>query len=180
MKSRIALIATLFAVIVGVGCTTNRKPRFAMETGEPEQFKRYTGRPMVDYIFRWTKPAFSQVNSDVDFVVTSDDQRDVLERHGTPEYIRLDVKAQGNEVFDEWAYWDRNVIVQFVSGDLVYEGPLLDSDRYLVTHGYPSRAYFQEYEIGPAREIWLYEHLFEVGTETLSFSSGQLIFKSRN
>ncbi len=159
------------------GCFTNRIPRFAMDSGEPEQIRRYTGRPQTDYIFRWDKQAFTKVRSNQDILMTGD-RVDVLQRHGRPEYVREDVRGERNELFDEWVYWDRNTIVQFVQDELVFEGPLLDSDRRLVESGFPTRAYIQQYETGPRREIWIYTGLYDIRTREYSFTDGKLVFQA--
>ncbi len=170
--------AMTFAALAVVACTTNSKPRFDVDDeGRVTQFRRFTERPMQDHIFRWTKPAFRQVRKDIEGIL-SEDQGNMIERRGLPDYRRDNVEAAlRNETFDEWVWWDQNVIVQFVAGELVYEGELMDSDRQLVTMGFPTKAYTQQYEYGPVREIWLYEHVFEAGGESYSFSDGELVFK---
>jgi len=165
------------AVLLLTACTTNQKPRFDVEDGKVLQFRRYTGRPAVDYLHRWDEKAFDRIDHELDAVL-SPDQIEMLERRGQPDYVREDVKARRNELFDEWVYWDQELIVQFIGGELVYEGDLLDSDKTLVTRGYPSKAYHQEYEYGPVRETWLYEDLFEAGGYSVSFSDGRRIFQA--
>jgi len=178
VKRLLPLSLALLAAVLMTACSTNRATRFGMgEDGEPIQFRRYTNRPAVDYIFRWDKRAFERVLSPIDDQL-SEDKTQVLERHGQPDYIREGVKATRNEVFDEWAYYDRGVICQFIQGQLVYEGPLLDSDVALIDYGYPSKAYSQEYEEGALREIWLYEDLFSIRQRILSFSDGKLVYKA--
>lgn len=179
MKRCLLSLFVVATLLLAEACSTNRIPRFDTSSGEPQQFRRYTGRPMVDYTFRWTRKAFDKVESDLTETILSEDARDVLDRHGRPDYVRLDVKATRNEIFDEWAYLDHNVLVQFVAGQLVYEGPMIDSDRYLITWGYPTRAYSQQYETGPLREIWYYEHLFEVGGQWASFTNGELVAQAQ-
>ncbi len=179
MKVAFKFLMSLLLVCLVAGCTTNKKPRFNNEDGQVQQFRRYTGRPAADLLFRWDDRAFARVDSDIDGV-RFPDMLDVLDRHGRPDYKREDVKARRNEIFDEWVYWDRNVLCQFIQGQLVYEGPLLDSDKYLVNLGYPSTAYFQQYEEGPVREIWIYEHVLEAGSRTVSFSDGKLVLDSIN
>ncbi|MDX1973753.1 MAG: hypothetical protein SFY68_14575 [Candidatus Sumerlaeia bacterium] len=181
-RSSLSLCLTLLVFLSSlglVGCNTNTKPPFKSdnETDLPSQFRRYTKRPAVDYVFRWNSQAFELVTSD-DFDLLSEDKRSALGRLGKPQYVRENIRAQRNENFDEWVYWDDNIILQFVGGSLVYEGELLDSDRTLVEYGYPSRAYFQEYEIGPVRETWIYEGTLELGGRTVSFSDGKKIFQA--
>lgn len=175
------LFTAVFACILflAASCTTNSKPLYNSdnETDLPLQFKRYTARPAKDYVFRWNEKAFSKVQND-DFDLLSEDKKEAVDRLGRPDYIRENIRAQRNEDFDEWVYWYDNIIVQFVSGKLVYEGELMDSDRTLVEYGYPSTAYFQQYEIGPVRETWIYEKKMITGGKTVSFSNGKLIFQA--
>jgi len=169
----------LVVAVMGIsisGCSTNRKPRFDNRGNEPEAFRRHTGRPTQDYIFRWGSKAFNRVEGDFHYV-ESDDVLDVLRRHGQPDYYRNNVHAVRNEIFDEWVWWDRNIIAQFIEGQLVYEGDLKDSDRMLVTWGYPNRAYSQQYEVGPRREIWIWQKTFEIGFREASFTDGELVYQ---
>lgn len=172
-----ALAALLAVVLTAGGCTTNRAPRFDMASGEPEQIRRYTNRPAVDYIFRFDHRAFDRNDGMVDTQLTPD-KIDVLQRHGQPEYVRRNIRSRRGDVFDEWAYNDRNTLVQFIAGELVYEGPLMDSDRVLIERGYPSFATFQQYEEGPVREIWIYSKMFAVREQVYSFSDGNLVYRA--
>jgi hypothetical protein len=176
LSRSLPLAVGVVALLLTSGCWTNRSPRFDMSSGEPEQIRRYTGRPETDYIFRWGRNAFTQVRSDLDIVMTGD-RLDVLTRHGRPDYVREGVKGWRNESFDEWVYWDRNTIVQFIQDELVFEGPLLDSDRHLVLYGFPTRAYTQQYEVGPRREIWIYADIWKTRTREYSFSDGKLVYQ---
>jgi hypothetical protein len=172
-------ILVVLVALFAAGCSTNRKPLFDVDgEGQATAFRRYTDRPAVDHVFRWNKRAFQIVEADFR-PVPSPDRNAVLARHGKPDYFRTDVRGERlNELFDEWVYWNKNVIVQFIDGKLVYEGALLDSDRWLIRYGFPSRAYSQQYEIGPRRETWIYEHLFRVGGMSASFSNGELVFQA--
>lgn len=173
----LVVLAALAGASALAGCNQSRLPYYNMASDSPEQFRRYTGRPATDFIFRWNSQAFKKVSEDMDGVMT-EDKVDVLTRNGRPDYIREDIKARSDEFFDEWAYWDRNTLVQFINGELVFEGPLLDSDRYLIQYGYPARAYHQQYEVGPVRETWLYDRLFDANNMTVSFSDGKLAYQS--
>lgn len=176
MKRVLRAATVLLLATLAAACTTNTKPRFNVKDEQVTQFRRYTGRPATDYVFRWTKLAFDRVSSDIDGPL-SEDKQAMLERRGRPDYKRDNVKASRPETFDEWVYWDQNIICQFVQGELVYEGELLDSDKTLVTWGYPSIAYSQKYEYGPTRELWVYDHLFDMGSRSYSFSDGKLNFE---
>ncbi|MCB2155147.1 hypothetical protein KQI84_09690 [bacterium] len=173
----VPILGVVLLAVLMAGCNTNRVPRFQWASGEPEQFRRYTGRPAVDYFYRWNDQAFFKVEAHQDDLLTGD-KKSVLQRHGQPDYMREGIDARSDETFTEWVYWDRNVLCQFIQNDLVFEGPLMDSDRYLVQYGYPSEAFFQQYEVGPAREIWIYKKMFEKGDWSVSFSDGALVYKA--
>lgn len=174
-------LSIFLLAITLMACTTNTKPFFdsSNDSDMPEQIRRYTGRPAVDFVHRFDSRAFERATKD-NFGIVTEDKQEVIDRHGRPDYFRENVKAQRNETFDEWVYWDDNVICQFISGELVYEGELLDSDRTLVTWGYPSWASFQEYELGPVREHWIYEGTITVGIKSFDFSNGKLVFQATN
>jgi len=184
-KSRIivGILAGAMALPLAA-CKTNQGPRYGIEAGQPEQFRRYTNRPYVDRVFRWSDNAYDKVHGDLE-VPRSEDIKDVLNRHGRPHYVRRNVTSETNDVFDEWAYLyrgeDKGIIVQFVSGDLVFEGELLDSDIYLIQNGYPDYAFRpQEYEVGPRREIWVYKDDSSLGETLVSFSDGTLVHQGFN
>jgi len=154
----------------------NRVPRY--NVGEPltiEPFKRYTEHDSVDYLYTWKSDAYSQVTEPLKQNL-SESQRDVLARHGQPDYTREGWRSESNEIVDEWIYWDRQVIVQFVQNQLVYEGEVTDMDGYRLRYGYPDRSWSQIYETGVRRDFWDYKGQF-LKTDGLmvSFTNGSLV-----
>ncbi|MBI1292666.1 hypothetical protein GC173_15735 [bacterium] len=152
------LASLIVVVLTVVGCgNTNRTPRYEVPKPlEIKTFKRHSKYPSVDYIFQFKQTAYSPVKKPLTKRL-SVTQQDVLERHGQPDYIRKSFTATTNEKVTEWAYIDRLVLAQFVQGELVYEGPLTERDRYLISNGYPRRAWSQDYADGVRRDIWEYQ-----------------------
>lgn len=172
-----ALLIVLFFGVVA-GCSTNRVPRYNVpEPGTIETFKRQTLHDNRDYLFTWKQQAYSQITEPIRNV--SEDQQGVLDRHGEPDYKRVGWKSTSNELVDEWIYWDRKVVVQFVQRQLVYEGPVTDMDEIRVKYGYPRRAWSQTYETGVQRDFWDYAGIFETGGMIVSFSNEELVSQNR-
>jgi hypothetical protein len=177
------LFACLAVIMTGLiaGCgNLNRVPRY--DIGEPleiQPFKRQTLNQSRDYIKVWRKPAYSKVTEPLRRHL-SDDMVGVLERHGQPDYLRSGWRSTSNEIVDEWVYWDRSVIVQYVQDQLVYEGPLTDMDRYRVRYGYPRRAWSQVAEAGVQRDFWDYQgFLLDTSGMIVSFSNESLVSENK-
>lgn len=176
-------VAGLILLVAGLAAcqSTNRVPRFDLTTGKPEQYKRYAYRNYRDYLYRWNAQAYAKVEEPMRGML-SEDMKDVLARHGQPDYRRDPFKAETDELVEDWVYWDRGVITQFVQGQLVYEGPLTDQDRCLVQYGYPQQSFSQQYEgdVSPRRETWVYKRLFERRGTFVSFTDGKLVARETN
>ncbi|MCX7766259.1 MAG: hypothetical protein N2246_06105, partial [Candidatus Sumerlaeia bacterium] len=46
--------------------------------------------------------------------------------------------TRGDRV-QEWVYWDKQRVVQFVEGQLVWDGMLTDYEKVLILHGRPNK-----------------------------------------
>lgn len=171
----VAFCAVLFVVAAGCG-NVNRVPRYNMSAPlEIETFKRLTLHENRDFIYTWKKDAYSKVTKPLRYN-NSEDMRDALTRHGQPDYLRQGWKSTSNEIVDEWVYWDRDMVLQFVQNQLVYEGELTDMDKYRVRYGYPRRAWQQVYETGVRRDFWDYQNIgLDAGGRIVSFTNGSLV-----
>lgn len=158
LRSLILMIGMLLLV---TGCgSTNRQPRYDVKGAlEVKTFKRYAKHNAVDYLHTWKSKAYSKVESPLTQLL-SPTQQSTLERHGQPDFIRKSFRAATGELVDEWAWWDRGTVAQFVGRELVYEGPLTEMDRYRIRYGYPRRSRSQTYESGVRRDIWDYQGIF--------------------
>ncbi len=178
---KFALLGIIAAALVLAGCgNLNRVPRY--DVPEPmtmETFKRQTKYPAQGLMNFWRKDSFQQVNRPISGRL-SESQKDLLERHGQPDYIREGWRSKTNEVVDEWAWWDRSIVAQFVQRELVYEGELSDMDRTRIRYGNPRRAWTQEYEEGVRRDIWDYQGIiYDTRGLLFTFSDEKLVTEQR-
>ncbi len=177
--SPFAAILVLLVALVGCG-NKNRTPRY--DVPEPlkiKPFKRQALHDSQDYMFIWKPNAYSQVSEPIRDRL-SPTQLGVMERHGQPDYIRKGFKATTKEIVDEWAWWDRDVICQFVQRELVWEGPLTDMDRTRIRYGYPRHSWAQKYESGVQRDLWDYQGMLaDPQGQIFTFSDEKLVYTSR-
>lgn len=175
MLRRLVLIAALIAPIAGCG-NTNRTPRYNVpEALEVETFKRSMKHPSVDYFYNFKETAYNPVNKPITKRL-SPSQKDLLERHGQPDWSRRTFTATTDEKVSEWVWWDRSIIAQFVQNELVFEGPLTDMDRHRIKHGLPRRAWVQDYEDGVSRDIWEYQRIgYNTGSRLVTFTDETLV-----
>lgn len=176
MKSRILLpLVPLLGLTLACG-NVNRVPRYkAPEPYAIQAFKRQTKNQSQDFLFNWKREAYSKVSNPITKGL-SEDMKDVLARHGQPDYLRKGWRSLStNEFVDEWAFWDRGIIVQFVQGELVFEGPLTDMDRWRIEHGYPRRSSTQTVEGGVQRDIWDYQGVIDSRGRIVTFTDEKLV-----
>lgn len=169
----LVVLVALLMPIAGCG-NLNKVPRYRLDAdGQPVAFKRFAAYDERDFINRFRAEAYFPRKDQVEGPL-SDEQRGVLERHGMPDFIRYRFKASTNELVDQWAWWDRNVTVQFVQRELVWEGPLTDYDRTLIERGYPSRAKAMLFQPGQRRDIFEYEGIFKANSLIVTFTEEKL------
>ena len=155
----LTLLMGMLLLVTGCG-STNRQPRYDVKDPlEVKPFKRFAKHGSVDYLYTWKSKAYSKVESPLNQML-SPTQTSTLERHGQPDYVRKSYRASTGELVDEWAWWDRGTVAQFVGRELVYEGKLTDMDRYRIRYGYPRRVKAQTYESGVRRDVWDYQGMF--------------------
>ena len=178
---KFALLGIVAAALLFAGCgSLNRVPRY--DVPEPmaiETFKRQTKYPAQDFRHTFRKDAFRQVNRPISGRL-SESQEDVLERHGQPDFVREGWRSTTNEIVNEWAWWDRSVVAQFVQRELVYEGELSDMDRTRIRYGNPRRVWTQQFEEGVRRDIWDYQGiLYDTRGLLMTFSDEKLVTEQR-
>lgn len=181
-KNALARAATMITalLVVGffaVGCgSTNRQPLYNVDDPlSVVPFKRSARHSHIDYIYTIKGEAYSKVKKPMKGRFTSSEQ-DVLERHGQPDYVRKGYEALTGERVTDWAWWDRQVICQFVDGELVWEGPLTDKDEFLIRFGYPNHSWTQQVSDGVVRETWIYQGvIYDKRGMFASFSDEKLI-----
>lgn len=182
MAKKFLFVVLALLMLAGLGAcgNINRTPRYDVK--EPltvTPFKRVALREKQDFIYNWKKDAYAKVSEPLRQRFSAS-QGDVLERHGQPDYVRRSFKATTKETVEEWAYWDRDVICQFVQRELVWEGPLTDMDRTRIRYGYPRRAWSQIYESGVRRDMWDYQGmLLDIQGSIFTFSDEKLVYANR-
>lgn len=173
------IVVALAVTLAGCG-NANRQPRYDVPAPlEIKPFKREAAHERQDYIFTMKREAYSKVAEPMRARM-SPSQKALLERHGQPDYVRRGFHATTGETVDEWAWWDRDVIAQFVQRELVWEGKLTDMDRTRIRYGYPRRSWSQTYESGVKRDIWDYQGLMvDTQGSIFSFADEKLVYTSR-
>lgn len=112
--------------------------------------------------------------------ILSQQQQAVLTAWGQPDYLRGPYRTTRNETVVEWAYHPLNRLFQWIDGVLVYQGPLTDRERTIITYGAPGEVMVSQVEPNIRRETWIYRPrtLFLTGgrEQIYSFANGELIY----
>ena len=194
-------LTLLMGLVVLTGCA-NSGQKLSYNVVAPnklETFKRESHHGDFHYlIHRINRRAYDEVSSTQVLRRLTADKEEVLERHGQPDFLREGFRAMmTEEIVDEWIYWERMVVVQFVGGNLVYEGPMTEMDSFRVRFGYPDSIFRQPGQDlvglkdnriqtlkpgegtkgqGVNRQVWVYSGSF-LGAEgkILTFSGEELV-----
>jgi len=159
------------------GCATSSSPLFNEydADGNPVQHKRYRRYPERDLIVRWGRTAYKKNNSTGPHFLLSEDQETIKGEYGPPDYISETWLSWNRDYVTEWLYWQEGVMFQFVRRQLVYEGPLSDKERVLVTYGYPDKAHVLYVDDNMMRESFYYHSLFGLGENAYTFVNGKKV-----
>lgn len=199
------ILFPIFAVLlfaVGCGANDKRLDYIVVAPYEVETFKRREVHGTFDYLVNYRRTAYTEVKSQAQLRRMTPAKYEVLTRHGQPDFVRDAFKSSlTGELVDEWLYNDRQVVVQFVGGRLVYEGVMTEMDSFRLRFGYPNEMFNQPSSDfvghspdrvqrimggegvrgqGVSREIWVYYGLF-TGLEGMvaTFSNEELVSLSR-
>ncbi len=172
-----AVLVALAAALALAGCMTDRAPRFDTgPDGEPVQFKRYESNLSLDWINHQTRALYQLVEAGPYEPTLSPAQRELLMNEGRPDYIRREFRSETDELVKEWIYWKKEKIVQFVAGELVFEGPLTDYERILIRRGRPDKHFSQAADnFAPRVDILHYNGVFNTKLDIYRFSDGKQI-----
>jgi hypothetical protein len=174
-KSAKFLSLSVLAVFV-LGCAMHTRPLFDYSAaGEKVMIKRRAKRPNVDYLLRWRSKAYVKNTSELKWLL-SDDQKKVIEQNGQPDYIRRTFYSTRRDMVKEWVYWEKQKVFQFVRGTLVYEGPLTDLEKTLITYGYPTNCMNTQLENNINRTTFYYKSPFTVRHRIVSFSNDKIVY----
>lgn len=176
---RISTFAPLFLGLVSglwlAGCTVNQAPRFKYgPEGEKIEFKRYEKHLAMDYIYHQSPVAFQRTEALPLGPTLSDKQQEILKAKGKPDYVRNDYLSDSNEIVTDWVYFEKNIIYQFVEGEMVYQGPVSDMDKTLIRRGRPSRVETHETQTGHRADFLAYANPFTNVVDEYVFSNGRL------
>ncbi|MCC5875278.1 MAG: hypothetical protein JJU11_03565 [Candidatus Sumerlaeia bacterium] len=200
-----SLFAVTAALILSVGCQSSDKrlDYIVVAPYVAESFKRREAHGAFDYMTNYKRSAYDEIKSPAQLRRMTPDKEEVLTRHGQPDFVRDAFKASlTGELVDEWIYHDRQVVVQFVGGRLVYEGEMSEMDTFRLRFGYPNEMFNQPSTDfvghspdrvqkimggegvrgqGVSREIWVYYGLF-TGLEGMvaTFSNEELVSLTRS
>jgi len=161
------------------------------ETGRPIMEKRHPQYPNAGFP-NYTRYRFAANKRGVEHFtkgcklkrepdeILTEQQREILREWGQPDYLRGPYQSERNDSVIEWAYHRQNHIFQFVDREMVYEGPLTDADRTLITYGAPRNVQVFLAEPNIRRETFIYEPTFLAGHEMIfSFSNGKLVTQQK-
>ncbi|MGB9691102.1 MAG: hypothetical protein ACPL7D_02930, partial [Candidatus Sumerlaeaceae bacterium] len=114
-------------------------------------------------------------------VVLSEDQKAILRAWGQPDYLRGPYRSSRGDTVIEWAYHRLNHLFQFVDGTMVFEGPLTDQERTVLTYGLPREILSSTVAPNIRRETWFYNSSWHPNKEMVfSFANGKLVFADEN
>ena len=169
------IILIITSLLLGAGlCGCERlAPRNQFyKKSPPLAFKRAPLHGERDFVHRWRAKAYTPLKTDP--ASGSTDQQTILSKYGQPDYTRCFV-AQKCEKTVEWLYLDKDMLVQFVQGDLAYTGPVTDYEKLLVDRGYPNSITRTSQARGPERvdaAYWTWDHR---RTQIYAFADGYLV-----
>lgn len=170
---RFLCILLLASTTIACG-NLNRTPRYNLGAdGMPKTFKRYPAYDEQDYVNRWRGNSWYPRVKEIEGPMSAD-MAETLRRHGHPDYIRYRFYSETNELVDSWAWWDRDVTVQFVQRQLVFEGPLTDMDKYLIRYGWPQHARAYHPVNGQRRDLWTYQGIWNTPLKHVTFANEKL------
>jgi hypothetical protein len=113
--------------------------------------------------------------------VLTEDQKAVLREWGQPDYLRSPYRSTRGDSVVEWVYLRLNHLFQFVDGVMVYEGPLTDQERTVLTYGLPREILSSTVAPNIRRETWFYNSPWHPNKEMVfSFANGKLVFADEN
>lgn len=113
--------------------------------------------------------------------ILSEQQKAVLAAWGQPDYLRGPFKSTRGDFVIEWVYHPLNRLFQFVDRTMVYQGPLTDQERTVLTHGVPSEVIVVQLEPNIRRETWIYRPIWPTSFSYMrermfSFSNGEIVY----
>jgi hypothetical protein len=138
------------------GCALKNPPRTQFDAeGNPILFKRMAKHMAVDYFYRWRHKAYNKPAGNFRYLLINEEKQ-VFEDFGTPDYVRRPFSSEDGEKVNEWAYLGKNMLFQFINGDMVYSGPITDYEQILARHGYPDALIQAQSAEGVKTQVLIY------------------------
>jgi len=184
-RSAIRLLL-LFLIALGLSGCGQYRPLYQPydENGDPIAFKRRARHMTRDFCHHWRRPVYVKVSEkrkvakaaaraqNASFSLT---QEALVAEVGLPDYVRPPFRSLNRERTIEWLYLEKDILAQFVGGEMVFTGPVTDYERTLIQRGYPDKAVQIREEIGPERVTFLYRNTLATDMEVFSFADDELI-----
>ena len=134
-------LAGLVLVGLTLGGCARAKPQVAYRrSGDITTFKRYERHAERDFLHHFTRTAYRPPRASLKG--SHLDQETIIETWGRPDYVRKSFLSLQGDRIEEWLYLDRQRVMQFVKGALIFDGPLTDLEQLYLQYGYPDRVAF--------------------------------------
>ena len=150
---RAAAPAIVLVLLATAGCATTKLPVRLDEEGRPETFKRVERKPQRDFLNHISRTAYRPPSRWMS--PEGEAQVMLVEAWGRPDYVRRLRSLIGERVV-EWLYLEEAAVFQFVGRELVFEGPITDTEQVLLIRGRPDRAEISRNERDGTREQFIY------------------------
>lgn len=170
----LALAGLLLAIWL-TGCASNRPVRYFQDEDNQETIKRIAKKHETGLTQRWIATAYRKRSSEIKPRKVSEDQREILDVYGQPDYIRRSFTSQFNERVHEWVYLDKDALMQFIGGDVVHVQPVTGLEKTLIFRGYPNSYYQTRQEGSPLRQVFIYRNWYGNVLHVYTFSNGAII-----
>ncbi len=176
-KIQIGIGAVLIITLFLCGCAFNRNPKFDVRpvTGEPIMVKRYPKYPGWFELLFWQTREYRKNTRELSYLL-SDDQEKIISQYGQPDYLRRVFFSSRGDRVHEWLYWEKQRVVQFVQGILVWDGQLTDYEKTILLHGRPTDIMLTTTDELNTRKLWIeYRRLFGMRHRYFFFVNDRLV-----
>ena len=177
MKKFLASFAILFTLAMFAGCSLNPTPKTYGSLPGKATFigmhKRYAEHEDIDLFYRFHRVAYVKPNKAL-LREKSETMLEILSEFGAPDAVRRPYKSLEGERVKEWVYIDKDRVFQFVAGELVYEGPVTDSEVILMTYGYPNTCIRTMHEPDVVNRSFRYTEYFSRNEKVFLLINDQL------
>lgn len=168
----VGIAFSILATLSGMGCSSLARRNEYVAKEAPMLYKRAPRFEETDWVHRWRSRAYRTQKPDPNSV--SPAQRALLRKLGPPSHMR-NFRADHGQKVTEWLFLDDNVLAQFVSGQLAYQGPVTDMEKLLIDRGYPNSMMRSMSRLGPERKQYIYWNWLHSKSEIFSFADGYLV-----